>query len=46
MSWVWWFNNIRLQSSIGYQPPSESEADYYRSITPRQHELPVEPALR
>lgn len=45
MSWVWWFNNIRLHSSIGYQPPIEFEADYYRSINPRQHELPGEPAL-
>lgn len=32
LTWVDWFNNRRLLSSIGDIPPSEYEEDYYRQI--------------
>ena len=32
LEWVAWFNNHRLLSSIGYIPPAEAEANYYRQI--------------
>jgi putative transposase len=44
-SWVDWFNNKRLHSSLGYVPPIEFEAEHYRQITPVQQPLPGEPAL-
>jgi hypothetical protein len=28
--WVDWFNNRRLLEPIGYVPPAEHEAEYYR----------------
>jgi putative transposase len=45
LSWVHWFNNARLHSSIGYQSPIEYENQYYRQITPRQQPLPGELTL-
>ena len=33
LEWVAWFNNHRLLSSIGYVPPAEAEATYYRRLT-------------
>ena len=30
LEWVAWFNNQRLLAPIGYIPPSEAEANYYR----------------
>ncbi len=45
LSWVHWFNEIRLHSSIGHVPPIEFEAEHYRHINPRQHPLPGEPSL-
>ncbi len=30
LSWVAWFNNHRLLEPIGYIPPAEAEAQYYR----------------
>jgi putative transposase len=39
LSWVHWFNNARLHSSIGYQSPIEYENQYYRQINPRQQPL-------
>jgi putative transposase len=33
LEWVSWFNNQRLMESLGYIPPAEAEANYYR-----QHE--------
>jgi putative transposase len=45
MSWVHWFNETRLHSSIGHVPPIEFEADRYRHINPRQQPLPGEPSL-
>ena len=45
LSWVHWFNNTRLHSSIGYQSPIEYENHYYRQINPRQQPLPGELTL-
>lgn len=46
LNWVWWFNNTRLHSAIGYVPPVEFEQCYYAAHTnPRQQPLPGEPAL-
>lgn len=33
LTWVDWFNNRRLLEPIGYLPPAEFEAAYYRSRT-------------
>ena len=30
--WVAWFNNHRLLEPIGYIPPAEAEANYYRHL--------------
>ena len=38
LEWVSWFNHHRLLSSIGYIPPAEAEANYYRQLT-RQADL-------
>ena len=32
LQWVHWFNNIRLLEPIGYIPPAEAEANYYRQL--------------
>jgi len=32
LAWVDWFNHRRLLGSIGYIPPAEAEAAYYRSL--------------
>jgi putative transposase len=32
LEWVAWFNNHRLLESIGYIPPAEAEANYYRHL--------------
>ena len=45
LSWVHWFNENRLHSSISYQTPIEAEQDYYRQNNPRQQPLPGELAL-
>lgn len=34
LSWVHWFNENRLHSSIGYLTPIEKENEYYREMTP------------
>ena len=39
LSWVHWFNEDRLHSSLGYLTPIEAEQHYYRQINPRQHPL-------
>ena len=32
LEWVAWFNNDRLLAPIGYIPPAEAEANYYRQL--------------
>ena len=32
LEWVAWFNHHRLLGSIGYIPPAEAEANYYRRL--------------
>ena len=32
LEWVAWFNNHRLLEPIGYIPPAEAEANYYRHL--------------
>ena len=32
LEWVSWFNHQRLLGSIGYIPPAEAEANYYRQL--------------
>lgn len=45
LSWVHWFNENRLHSSIGYRTPIEAEQEYYRQINTPQHALAGEPSL-
>jgi putative transposase len=33
LEWVSWFNHHRLMESLGYIPPAEAEANYYRQFT-------------
>ena len=41
LEWVAWFNHHRLMEPLGYIPPAEAEANYYRQL-----ETPAaEPAL-
>ncbi len=32
LNWVFWFNHQRLLEPIGYIPPAEAEAQYYRQL--------------
>ena len=32
LEWVSWFNHHRLLEHIGYIPPAEAEANYYRQL--------------
>ncbi len=32
LEWVAWFNNHRVLEPIGYIPPAEAEANYYRQL--------------
>jgi putative transposase len=45
LSWVHWFNQTRLHSSIGHVPPLEYEAEHYHQITTPQQPLPGELSL-
>jgi putative transposase len=45
LSWVHWFNEIRLHGAIGRRTPAEHEAAYYRQINARQQPLTGEPSL-
>lgn len=44
LSWVHWFNTVRLHSSIGYEPPAAFEAAYYLHNPSRQQPLSGEPS--
>lgn len=33
LEWVSWFSNHRLLEPIGYIPPAEAEANYYRQLS-------------
>ena len=33
LQWVSWFNHQRLMETLGYIPPAEAEANYYRQLT-------------
>jgi transposase InsO family protein len=37
LEWVTWFNHHRLLESIGYIPPAEAEANYYRQLAENAH---------
>ncbi len=39
LSWVHWFNEQRLHSSLAYATPAEHEQAFYRENTSRQHPL-------
>ena len=41
LEWVAWFNHCRLLEPIGYIPPAEAEANYYRQLA----EQAAQPAL-
>ena len=40
LEWVAWFNNHRLMEPLGYIPPAEAEANYYRQLA-SQTAMPV-----
>jgi putative transposase len=40
LSWIHWYNTVRLHSAIGYKPPTKYEADYYRHNASQQQPLP------
>lgn len=41
LQWVAWFNNHRLLEPIGYIPPAEAEANYYRHLASQAPEVVV-----
>ena len=45
LSWVHWFNEHRLHSSIGYLTPMEKENQYYREMNSPSRPVLGEPAL-
>lgn len=45
LSWVHWFNENRLHSSIGYLTPIEKENEYYREMKPQSQPALGELAL-
>lgn len=45
LSWVHWFNERRLHSSIGYLTPIEKENKHYRETNPQDQPILGEPAL-
>ncbi len=45
LTWVDWFNNTRLHSSLDYQTPAEVETAYYRDNQPAEQSLAGQLAL-
>lgn len=45
LTWVHWFNQIRLHSALGHVPPVEYEQAHNRQISPQRQPLPGELAL-
>ena len=41
LEWVSWFNSQRLLEPIGYIPPAEAEANYYRQLASQATEVEV-----
>jgi transposase InsO family protein len=41
LEWVHWFNHHRLLEPIGYIPPAEAEANYYRTLARQDTEAVV-----
>ena len=41
LEWVSWFNHHRLLEPIGYIPPAEAEANYYRQLASQDTEMVV-----
>jgi len=39
LEWVHWFNTQRLLAPIGYVPPAEAEANYYRQLASQAAEV-------
>jgi len=39
LEWVTWFNHHRLLEPIGYIPPAEAEANYYRQLADRANSM-------
>ena len=39
LEWVSWFNHHRLLEPIGYIPPAEAEANYYRQLASQTTEV-------
>ena len=39
LEWVSWFNQHRLLEPIGYVPPAEAEANYYRQLASQAAEV-------
>lgn len=39
LEWVSWFNSHRLLEPIGYIPPAEAEANYYRQLASQATEV-------
>ena len=43
LEWVAWFNHQRLLQPIGYIPPAEAEANYYRQLTEQTMSVWLQP---
>lgn len=41
LEWVSWFNHRRLLEPIGYIPPAEAEANYYRQLASQVQDIPA-----